>query len=159
MHQKRIVKIVSNKRTWYEIVLAIIFYLIALYFIIDFYVNNGFDKSEIYYQNSFRVIAELSVLLGLGIFFSRVYVYHFDLKLNRYKSYWAVGPFGNGSWTNINKLDRVSTFLDRNGVCKVNIWDVENNKYGIASFDEVEDAVKYGRELAETLNIKFKERK
>lgn len=40
----------------------------------------------------------------------------------------------------------------------MNIWDVKNNKYKIAVFDVIEDAIFYGRDLAKNLKIIFKER-
>ncbi|PWG05679.1 hypothetical protein [Polaribacter aquimarinus] len=159
MQKKGIVKIVSNKRAWYERLLGAVFFSIATYSVIIFYINNGVAITEDYYKISFRVLAGLIVLVAFGIKFSRVLSHYFDLELNKYKAYWSVGPFGFGSWVNTNKLDRVSTFLNNKNYCEVNIWDVENNKYSITSFYEIDDAVNFGRELAIKLDIKFKERK
>ncbi len=154
----KIFKIVSQKRTWYERLLAAVFYAIAIYIIIIFYINHGVSHSEKYYIISFRVLASLIVIISFGIRFSYITNHHFDLILNRYKTYYSVGPFGIGKWRKINKLSRVSTFLNSKNECEVNIWDVKNNKFKIAVFYEVDNAVIYGRDLAKDLKIKFKER-
>ncbi|WP_139058985.1 hypothetical protein [Polaribacter vadi] len=77
----------------------------------------------------------------------------------KYRTFYFIGPFGYGFWKNFKKLDRVSTFLNQRDECEVNIWDVRKNKYKIAAFDEIDNAVIYGRDLATQLNVKFKERK
>lgn len=159
MKKKGIVKIVSQKRPWYERLLAAVFFAIAVYIIFLFYLNNPLDYTTEYYRKSFLVLAFLIFVLSFGFRFSYTIHHHFDLKLNRYRAYWSVGPFGKGNWVKTHKLDRVSTFLNSRNECEVNIWDIKNNRYRITYFDKIDEAVKFGRELAEKLNIPFKERK
>ncbi|QXP66581.1 hypothetical protein [Polaribacter sp. AHE13PA] len=76
----------------------------------------------------------------------------------KYRKFYSVGPIGFGKWKAIRKLDRVSTFLNNRKECEVNIWDISNKRYRIAVFDEIDNAVIYGRDLAKNLEIKFLER-
>jgi hypothetical protein len=77
----------------------------------------------------------------------------------KFRTYYFIGPLGYGKWEKFKKLDRVSTFLNKDNFCEVKIWDIKNNNYKIAVFQEIDDAVKYGKELASGLEIRFKERK
>lgn len=158
MKKKGIVKIVSKPRAWYERLLASVFFAIAFYIIVLFYVNNGVQNNEKYYIKSLKVLASLIVILSFGIRFSMILSHHFNLELNKYRAYWSVGPFGNGNWINTNKLNRVSTFLNSRNECEVNVWDIDNNRFKITSFNNIDDAVDFGRELSKKLDIKFKER-
>lgn len=153
-----IVKIVSEKRSWYERILASVFYAVGFYLIFLFYKNVEYTFTEDYYINSIRILSCLIVVFTFGIRFSYTVNHHFNFDLKRYRKYYSVGPFGVGEWKNLKDLDRVSTFLNSQGYCEVNIWDIKNNKYRIAFFDEINGAVEYGRNLAEKLEIKFLER-
>ncbi|MGJ8745231.1 hypothetical protein [Polaribacter sp.] len=158
MKSKGVLKIVSEKRAWYERILAAVFYAISVYVIYLFYLNNSVSFTEKYYIKSLKILANLIFVSGLGIRFSYVINHHFNFDVMKYRVYWSVGPFGFGKWKDINNLDRVSTFLNVREECEVNIWDVRNNRYKIAVFDEIDNAVIYGRDLAKNLEIKFLER-
>ena len=158
MKNKGVLKIVSVKRAWYERLLAAVFYAVTVYVIFMFYLNNSVSHTEKYYIKSFRLLASLIFVLSFGIRFSYVVNHHFNFELMKYRVYWSVGPFGFGKWQDIKKLDRVSTFLNNRKECEVNIWDIRNKKYRIAVFDEIDNAVIYGRDLAKNLEIKFLER-
>ena len=159
MRTNGVVKVVSQKRTWYERLLAAIFYSIAAYIIFMFYLNNSVSFTEEYYHKSFTILAGLIFIVSFGVRFSYIVNHHFNFDFMKYRVYWSVGPFGVGKWQSFEKLDRVSTFLNTRNVCEVNIWDIRNNKYKISTFDEIDEAVNYGRDLAKKLNVRFKERK
>lgn len=156
MKRQGVLIIVSEKRTWYERLLAAAFYSVAVYVIFLFYLKNSVSFSEKYYIKSFRILSSLIIVVSFGIRFSYVVNHHFTLM--KYRVYLSVGPFGYGKWQDIKKLDRISTFLNVREECEVNIWDVRNKKYKIAVFEEIENAVDYGRDLAKNLEIKFLER-
>ncbi|ARV16122.1 hypothetical protein [Polaribacter sp. SA4-12] len=158
MKRKGVLKIVSEKRAWYERLLAAVFYSVAVYVIFLFYLNNSVSFSEKYYIKSFRILSSLIIVISFGIRFSYVVNHHFDFALMKYRVYLSVGPFGVGKWQDIKKLDRVSTFLNLREECEVNIWDIRNKRYKIAVFEEIDNAVDYGRDLAKNLEIKFLER-
>ncbi|ARV06812.1 hypothetical protein BTO04_08995 [Polaribacter sp. SA4-10] len=159
MKSNKVFKIVSQKRAWYERLLAAVFFSLAAYVIFVFYKNNGVSFSENYYIRSFRVLSALIILIGFGIRFSATLNHHFNLMEMKYRKFYSVGPIGVGKWHKLKKLDRVSTFLNSRNECEVTIWDIRNNRYKIAVFDEINAAVIYGRSLAKNLEIKFKERK
>ena len=158
MKREGVLKIVSDKRAWYERLLAAVFYSVAVYIIFLFYLNNSVSFSEKYYVKSFKILSSLIIVVSLGFRFSYVVNHHFDFTLMKYRVYWSVGPFGFGKWEDIKRLDRVSTFFNVREECEVNIWDIRNKRYKIAVFDEIENAVDYGRDLAKNLEIKFLER-
>ena len=158
MEKKRIIKIVSQKRAWYERILSAVFYSLAIYITILFYKNNPHSFTEVYYVKNIKTLSFLIFLVSFGIRFSYVINHHFNFELMKYRAYWSVGPFGFGKWKNFTNLSRVSTFLNSRNECEVNIWDIKNNKYKISVFDEIKDAVDYGRDLAKSLEIKFLER-
>jgi len=159
MKRKGVLKIVSKKQPWYFRLLSAIFFSVAAYLILLFHLNQSFSFTEKYYIRGLKVLALVIILVAYGIKYSFIVSHHFDFDLKRYREYWSVGPFGKGKWRSMQDLDRVSTFLNNNKFCEVNIWDIKNNRYSITAFEEIDDAVVYGRKLAENLKIRFKERK
>lgn len=153
-----VIKIVSEKRSWYERILASVFYAVGFYMIFLFYKNIPYTFTEEYYIKNIKVLSALIVVFTFGIKFSYTVNHHFNFDLKRYREYWSVGPFGLGKWRSLKELNRVSTFLNNKNYCEVNIWDIKNNKYKITAFNKIEDAVIYGRDLAKNLDIKFLER-
>lgn len=103
-------------------------------------------------------VLPISLLLIFAFRFSINVCFQFNLQEMKYRKYQFIGSIGYGKWKKFKKLDRVSTFLNKRNECEVNIWDIRNNRYKIAVFNEIDGAVLYGRDLAKTLNIKFKER-
>ena len=158
MKKQGVVKIVSQKRAWYERLLAAVFYSISIYITVLYYINNPFSFTEVYYINNIRTLSLLVIIMSFAIRYSYTVNHHFNFDFMKYRIFYSVGPFGVGKWKNLNSLDRVSTFLNSRKECEVNIWDIKNNRYKIAVFDEVENAVEYGRNLAKNLEIKFLER-
>lgn len=158
MTRKGVLKIVSQKRAWYERVLAAIFYSAAVYLIVFFYLDNSVSFTEKYFIKSFKLLSFLIFIVSFGIRFSYVVNHHFDFTLMKYRVYFSVGPFGFGKWQYIKRLDRVSTFFNVREECEVNILDVNNKRYKVAVFEEIDAAVDFGRDLAKNLEIKFIER-
>ena len=158
MNKKGVIKIVSEKRAWYERLLGAVFFAIAVYIIILYFLNNSHTFREEYYIKNIRVLTSLVILIGFGIRFSYTINHHFNFDYMKYRTFYSVGPFGVGKWEDLKDLDRVSTFLNSRKECEVNIWDIRNNRYRIAIYYEIDDAVEYGRDLAKKLEIKFLER-
>lgn len=124
-----------------------------------FYRTVSASFTEQYYITSVKKLAFFIFYLAVGIWYSLILNYHFNFDLKKYSVYWSLGPFGIGKWKDIKKLDRVATFLNTRKECEVNIWDIRNKKFKVAAFDSIGAAVSFGRELAEGLEIRFKERK
>ncbi|MFY9241542.1 MAG: hypothetical protein WAO74_00790 [Polaribacter sp.] len=156
---KKIVVISFGKRFLLSRILAALFYATAIFLIYNYFVlHKKFVRIHEYIEmrNGFYSIF---ILLFFAVRFSLNVSFHFNFEEMKYRKFYYVGPIGYGTWKEFKKLDRVSTFLNSRNECEVNIWDIRNNRFEIAIFDEVDHAVLYGRDLAETLKIKFLERK
>lgn len=157
MENKNVI-IYFGKKSVINRVFAALLYATIVYMIFKLFIlNESFIKINKYLElrNDFLSIF---IVLFLAVRFSLNVSFHFNLAEMKYRTFYFIGPFGYGFWKKFKKLDRVSTFLNPRDECEVNIWDIKNNKYKIAAFDEVDNAVIYGRDLAMQLNIKFKER-
>lgn len=158
MEKNNNVIIYFGKRSLLNRVLAAIFYATLLFMIYkQFVLKENFIKINKYIEmrnNYFSIF----LVLFFALRFSLNNSFHFNLKQMKYRTFYFIGPFGYGFWKKFKKLDRVSTFLNPRKECEVNIWDIKNNRYKIAAFDDVDNAVIYGRDLAKILKIKFKER-
>lgn len=147
-----------GKRAVLSRILSAVFYAIMLYVLVLFFINNSFEFTEYYLISFLHLVKFELILIGFALPFSLSVAHHFNFEEMKYRKFYYVGPIGHGVWQNFKKLDRVSTFLNSRNECEVNIWDIRNNRYKIAVFDEIENAVIYGRDLAENLKIRFKER-
>lgn len=157
MENKNVI-ISFGKRSLFNRILSSVFYAAAIYVLALFFIRKPFSFSESYVI-SFLHILELEIyIIGFALPFSVSVSHHFNFKEMKYRKFYYVGPIGYGSWKNLRKLDRVSTFLNSRKECEVNIWDERNNRYKIAAFDKIDDAVIFGRDLAGNLKIKFLER-
>ena len=153
------VVIYRGKRSVFSRILASIFYALCICGILLYVKNNIYSISSGYFGNIYTTL-QITIFLFLGGFiFSFTSSHEFDFDKKRYREYISVGPLGYGYWEDFNKLKRVSTFLNSNGYCEVNILDVNNKKYKTLAFKEIDDAVKYGRDLAKNLGVRFIERK
>ena len=123
-----------------------------------YFFNKPIILSEKYVISFLHLLKFELVLIGFALPFAISVSHHFNFEEMKYRKFYYVGPLGYGSWKKINKLDRVSTFLNTRNECEVKIWDIRNNRYKIAAFDKIDDAVIYGRDLAGNLKIKFLER-
>lgn len=147
-----------GKRAVFSRILSAVFYAAMLYVFVLFFINNSLEFTEKYVIYFLHLVKLELVLIGFALPFSLSVAHHFNFDEMKYRKFYYVGPIGYGVWQNFKKLDRVSTFLNSRNECEVNIWDVRNNRFKIAVFDEIENAVMYGRDLAENLKIRFKER-
>lgn len=155
---KKNVIISFGKRSILSRIVSAVFYAIMVYVLVLFFLNNSFEFTEIYFISFLHLVKFEFVLIGLALPFSLSVSHHFNFVEMKYRKYYYVGLIGHGVWQKFKKLDRVSTFLKSRNECEVNIWDIRNNRYKIAVFDKIDDAVIYGRDLAKNIDIKFKER-
>lgn len=150
--------ILLGKRSIFNRLLSSVFYAAMFYVIILFFLKNTFAFSENYFISVLHLIKLELLLIGFALPFSLSVSHHFNFVEMKYRKFYFVGPIGYGVWRKFKKLDRVSTFLNVRKECEVNIWDIRKNRYKIAVFDKIDDAVMYGRDLAKNIDIKFKER-
>ena len=158
METKNVI-IFFGKKSILNRIIASIFYSLFVFLLYKFFISDisFFELKSHKKQRS--IVFGILIPLIIAIKFSISASHHFNFEEMKYRTFYFIGPFGYGFWKNFKKLDRVSTFLNQRDECEVNIWDIKNNKYKIAAFDEIDNAVIYGRDLATQLNVKFKERK
>ena len=152
------VLIFRGKRSIISRIIASIFFALCISCIYLYVKNTIYSITTGYFGNIYTTL-QIFISLFCGGFLSSFTTSHeFDFDKKKYREYISVGPFGYGEWENFNRLKRVSTFLNSNGYCEVNILDINNKKYNTLAFKKIDDAVDYGRELAKNLDIKFLER-
>jgi len=155
---KNDVLISFGKRSVFNRIMASFFFSLSLYLCYKrFYLNENYIQISEAVQMRTGMFS-IFITIFFGIKFSLNQNIHFNFLEMKFRRYYFIGPIGFGKWQKIRKLDRVSTFLNVREECEVNIWDVRNNKYKIAVFVEIDNAVDYGRDLAKSLKIKFLER-
>jgi hypothetical protein len=147
-----------GKRPLINRVVAAFFYSLILYTLYRYHIDEDLFSNLSSYQKQKSFLYSVAIYFVIAIKLSVVVNHHFNFQEMKYRKFYSVGPIGFGKWHVFKKLDRVSTFLNSSDKCEVNIWDVKNNKYKIAVFDVIEDAIFYGRDLAKNLKIIFKER-
>ena len=140
-------------------IIASIFYSLFIFLLYKFFTSDISFFELKSHSKQRGIVFGILIPLIIAIKFSISVSHHFNFKEMKYRTFYFIGPFGYGFWKKFKKLDRISTFLNQRDECEVNIWDIRNNKYKIAAFDEIENAVIYGRDLAKEINVKFKERK
>jgi hypothetical protein len=158
MKDKNVIISLGNRSLFSRVLGSVFFGLTMLFSYKLFYLGESLIIINSYIEMRANLYSIMLTTI-LSIRFSVNQNHHFNFVEMKYRTYYFIGPFGYGSWKKLRKLDRVSTFLNATGFCEVKIWDINNNNYKIAAFDEIEDAVNYGRELATGLEIRFKERK
>ena len=158
METKNVI-IFFGKKSILSRIIASIFYSLFIFLLYKFFTSDISFFELKSHSKQRGIVFGILIPLIFAIKFSISVSHHFNFKEMKYRTFYFIGPFGYGFWKKFKKLDRVSTFLNQRDECEVNIWDIRNNKYKIAAFDEIENAVIYGRDLAKELNVKFKERK
>ena len=157
MDNKKII-IYLGKRSILNRILASIFYSIFIFLFYKFLISDiSFFELKSHKQQR-SIVFGILIPFIFAVKFSVSVSHHFNFDEMKYRKYYFIGPLGYGAWIKFKKLDRVSTFLNPRNECEVNIWDIRNKRYKIAAFDKIDNAVIYGRDLAKSLKIKFKER-
>jgi len=106
-----------------------------------------------------RVVGYAFVFLILGFGFSSIKNVLFDLKNNKYKDEYAVGPIKFGRWKKLPKIKYVSLFKqplkDGNYIFEVNLWYKRNKHFNIYKNNYFETALEMAFYIASKLNIKL----
>ena len=152
MEQNEILISEGNRPWWQRIIAAAAFtgmFVFLYYFIITF---NIFDSDE-RIRDSSRFLIMAIYLCSFGIGFSIVRDYHFDFKTHRYKNVFRVGPVKIGGWRKFKNLEYVSAFKNSRNIFELNLWYNRNKHFNLFSYDNAEDALYAGKQLAEKLDI------
>jgi len=156
---KSVLIIDSGNRSWFERVLAAVFYTCAFFLIIKFIINVEPEFAEWYYIRTLKVLSFLIFILTLAVYYSLTKSFHFDLINKKYRAYYQIGPFGYGKWRNHLKFKYIVIYLNSNEDYLVNIWDVKNNRITVGTYSNLGEANEFGILLSKGLDIKLQERK
>ncbi|WNM19800.1 hypothetical protein [Flavobacterium capsici] len=152
--ETKIIQIYSGKRSWYELVLAAVFYSITTFiFILILY----YLTLEINYKESLIKLFEFFYYglpcLANGLIFSMIKDIEIDTKNNSIHTLYKVGPFIKKVKTKAQEFEYVSVFLTDKNVFETNLWYVRNKHYKMYEFEKKEDAFEFGEMVADKLNI------
>ena len=144
----------EGKRSWYELLLASVFFSIFIYVLILLFYNTYFELSLIVF------LKRLASTIGLGGFcfikglqFSATKNMLIDLDTNTIVSRYIVGPFTYDSKTKAAEFEYVSFFKNKEDSFGTNLWYKVNRHFKMYSFEKEEAARKFSIEIAKKLNI------
>jgi len=95
------------------------------------------------------------MLLFYAIKFSLVYHYYFDFEKKKYKIEKTIGPIKMGKWKEFKKLNYVSVFKNTKELYEVNLWYNKNKHFNIVTFDEYNEGLKIGKEIATKMKLEL----
>ncbi len=145
----------ESARPIFQLIIAAVFFTFAVGLII-----NSFYEANWEY-NGFKIlvtnIEHIALLLAFGAGFcsqKRVYI---DLKNNRFKPSFEVGPIKLGKWATIDNPEYISVFgrLKQDGslVYEVNLWYDTNKHFELFERNSIKDAYNMGYDISEELKI------
>ncbi len=144
----------EGKRSWYEIVLAALFFSVTAVLIVIFLID-AFVKplSGILYYDAYR-LAKYGVFgLGFGLRFSLIKDILIDTDVNKLVSRYKVGMFSYDVVAKIQEFEYVSVFKDDNEFYQTLLWYTGNKHYEMYSFDEEKPAFDFALNISNKLNI------
>ena len=153
MKQYNTVKIYSGKRAWYELSLAAVFYMVAIYtlLILLYDLTIGFNVYEaIISLNEFFMYGLPSLASAIAFSVTK----DIEIKNNSHiVSYYCVGPFTKRFRTPTIEFEYVSVFEEIDGIFQTNLWYKGNKHYKMYEFESKEEAFKFGAMVSGKLNI------
>lgn len=90
-----------------------------------------------------------------GFVFSSKNTKFFNLKYKKYKNQYSVGPIKVGKWRALPALEYVSVFKNGRDIFEINIWHNRNKHFNIYNYNNKEEAVEIGYDVAKSLEIKL----
>jgi hypothetical protein len=148
------VSVFEGKRSWYDLLLASVFFSIFIYLLILLFYNTYFELSLIVF------LKRLAPTIGLGGFcfikglqFSATKNMLIDLDTNTIVSRYIVGPFTYDSKTKAAEFEYVSFFKNKDDSFGTNLWYKVNRHFKMYSFEKEEAARNFSVEIAKKLNI------
>ena len=153
--EKNIVIISTKDKPIILVVLAAMFYTIAIFLVgLSFY-NIQFSLDESIIKERISILELIAIFTLGGISFSVKNTKFFNLEEKKYKNQYSVGPFKVGKWKALPKLDYVSIFKTPRDIFEINIWHNKNKHFNIYNYFEKEEALEAGYYIANQLHIKL----
>ncbi|WP_285651260.1 hypothetical protein [Allomuricauda sp. NBRC 101325] len=156
--EKEGVIISEGGRSIFQLVLASFFFTMGIILLLLYFFGiNLFDL-----DNSYKKWIVGNFEIGLfaivqGVVFSMVRSIHFDLKANKYKIVYSVGPISYGKWKELPEVNYVSVFRQPKSNGKytfdVNLWYTNNRHFNVYENYIVEPSFDMGYQIAKSLNV------
>ncbi len=146
----------KGRKAWWKLIFPTICFSFALYIIIRFF-NDQHTGSTSFWVFILVSLLTTLPLIVLGIVFSMVKDFHFNIKNKKYKIVKRVGFIGFGSWKEFDKLNYLSIHKNINDLHELKLWYNENKHHSIAIFKTKKAAIEAGKDLVKNLFIDFYE--
>lgn len=148
------VSIFEKKRSWYELVLASVFYSVFIYLLFLFIYSAFFVSSaELFIRALSFIISIGSFCVVYGLRFSATKNVLIDVDTNLIVSRYVVGPFSCDFKSKVAEFEYVSFFKNKYGSYGTNLWYVKNRHYKMYDFEDKEAAYQFALDISNKLNI------
>lgn len=148
------VLISQKKRSWYELVLAAIFFGVLIYLLgIVVYLTYLGISLVLFIRLLSAFVLVGGFCLGYGLIFSATKDIIIKVSDSIIITRYVVGPFSYDVKSKVTAFEYVSFFQDRWGEYATNLWYVKNRHYKMCSFETKESAYQFCLDLSTKLNI------
>ena len=152
--EKKIVITPSKDKPIVLIILAALFFTIAIFFVFKSFANIEFSLEESVIEERIGMLELIAIFAFGGISFSQKRTLFFDLKKEKFKSQLSVGPFKIGEWQDLPSLNYISVLgIDSKYKFTLNLWYDRNKYIDIFTIRGKEKAFRTAFEIADQLNI------
>ncbi len=152
--KKEIVIISSKDKPIILLILAALFFTIAIFFVVKSFSNIEFSMEESVIEGRIGMLELIAIFTFGGISFSQKRTLFFDLENKKFKSQLSVGPFKIGEWQDLPSLNYISVVgIDSKYRFTLNLWYDRNKYIDIFKIWGREKAFKTAFEIADQLNI------
>jgi hypothetical protein len=157
MDNKNIIISEGIRPLWQTLIAAAFFTLAVIMLGMFFFGYELFPVDGVSNKGNFGVFYIATAFTAQGILFARVKSVLFDLRENRFKEEYRVGPLRLGRWKKLPDIQYVSVFrqLKENGsyVYEVNMWVKRNKSFTLYESGDLATAFSMGENTAKTLKV------
>lgn len=144
----------QKKRSWYELVLAALFFGVLIYLLgIVVYLTYLGISLVLFIRLLSAFILVGGFCLGYGLIFSATKDIIINVTDSIIITRYVVGPFSYDVKSKVTEFEYISFFLDKWGEYATNLWYVKNRHYKMCSFETKESAYHFCLDLSTKLNI------
>ena len=145
----------KDKPIW-QIVLAALFFTIAIFLLISFFYFFQYNSFEDLIKDITSLLFTVLIFVFGGISFSQKRTMFFDLEKKKFKDQFSIGSLKIGRWQDLPPLNYISVFgVDSKYSFTINLWYDRNKYINIFAIWGREKAFETAFEIASQLNIKL----
>ncbi|MDX1463345.1 MAG: hypothetical protein R3359_09825 [Marinirhabdus sp.] len=104
-------------------------------------------------ESPLRSLDLVVLLIGVGVKFSMINDYLFDLENNQFRVIHNIGLIRWGKWRNLKSIDYISVFQKKEGLYLVNLWYNTNKHITITGSHKLDAAMEMGGTISKQLHI------